>query len=93
MTGPLLWSPCAAATSFFIQEVVRLYTGLPQNGPQRAFGHVSGVVLNGSVTVGLGIVPDLMTSGRLAVESKTKRFEALDDLAIAKTGKASHVRR
>jgi hypothetical protein len=51
------------------------------------------MVLNGGVTVGLGIVPDLMTSGRLAVESKTKRFETFDDLAIAETGKASHIRR
>jgi hypothetical protein len=38
-------------------------------------------------------VPDLMASGRLAIECKAMRLETLDDLSIAKTGKSSHVRR
>jgi hypothetical protein len=72
-------------TLFFVQEIVRLDTGLSQNGPQRAFRQVSGMVGDGGVAIGLGIVPDLVASGRLTVKGKAERLETFDDLAVFKT--------
>jgi len=62
-----------------------LDAGLPQNGPQRFFRHVAGMIGDGSIAVGLFIVPDLVASGRLAIKHKTKHLEALNDLVIFKT--------
>jgi hypothetical protein len=48
---------------------------------------------DGGVTVGLIIVPDLVAPGRLAVKSKAKRLEPLDDLSVLKAGQAAHIKR
>jgi hypothetical protein len=44
------------------------------------------VVGNSGIPIGLFVVPNLVASGGLAVKSKTKRFEALDNLSVFKTG-------
>jgi hypothetical protein len=84
----------AASFSLFgVQKIVRLNVGLAQNGPQRTFRHIAGMVGDGGVAGGILIVPDLMASGRLAVEGKAERLEAFNDLSIGKTGEPSHIRR
>jgi len=54
----------------FRQEVFRIDTGLPQDGTQCTFRHVSGMVGNGGLAIGLRVVPDFMASGRLSIEGK-----------------------
>jgi len=42
-----------------------------EDGAERAFRHVAGMIGDGGVAVGGGVVPDLVTAGGLAVELKT----------------------
>jgi len=51
---------------------------------QRSFGQIAGVVGNGGIAAGGGVVPDLMTAGGLAVEFEAEFLQLLDDLPVLK---------
>ena len=71
---------------FLLQEVVGRDTCLFENGPKRSFRHVTGMIGYSGVSVGLLIVPDLMTAGGLAVKGETKRLEPLGYFSIPESG-------
>jgi hypothetical protein len=71
---------------FLLQKVVRRDTGLFENGPERAFGHVAGMIGYRGVSVGLLIVPDFMTTGGLAVKGETKYLGPLGYFSITESG-------
>lgn len=75
------------------QEVFRIDVCLSQNGAQRALGHVSGMVGDGGVAVGLMVVPNLVASGRLSIKSKTECLHSFYNPTIIKSGKSPHLRR
>ena len=65
-------SPALRGLSLLPQKLFRLDPCLFEDGPQRAFGHIAGVVGNGGVMVGRWVEPDLMGARRLAVELKSQ---------------------
>jgi hypothetical protein len=65
---------------FFLQEIVRRDTGLFEDGQESAFRHVSGMIGDCGVSVGLLVVPDFMTPA--AWRSKAKP-STLNRLAIS----------
>jgi len=67
------------------KEIIGLDVGFSQDRPERAFRDVARMVLDGGVSVGIFIVPDLMTSGSLAVKGKPESLELLYDLPVAET--------
>ena len=73
-----------------MKEFIWRDSGLLQNGAQRPFRHVPGMVGNSRVTTGSLTVPDFMTPGGLPVKRKSKLFQAPNDLTVAKTGQPSH---
>jgi hypothetical protein len=77
---------------FFIQKIVRRDTGLFENRTKSALWHVAGVIGNGGVLVSLCVVPDLVTTGSLAVKGKAKCFKTLGYLPVAKTCQSAHLR-
>lgn len=70
--------------SLFFQKIIGQDPGLFENGPLGAFGHVTGMVGDGGITVGFIVVPDLMTSVGLTVKGKSQGFKAFDDLTVIK---------
>jgi hypothetical protein len=48
-----------------------------------------GAIGEGGIAVGLGVEPDFMGAGRLAVELEAQALEPFDDLAIAETRQPS----
>lgn len=67
-----------------------IYARLLEDGAQRTFWQVAGMVGNGGVAIGGRVVPDLVAAGGLAMELHTQRFESLDDIAIPKAGEFAH---
>ena len=59
------------------QKFLHRNPSLFEYGPQRPLGHVAGVIGDGGVTVIDWMVPDLMTTGSLAVNSKPKCLSGL----------------
>ena len=57
-----------AHRSLLLQERLWLDTGLLEDGAQCAFGHIAGMIGNGGVAVGRGVVPDLVAAGGLAMK-------------------------
>jgi hypothetical protein len=72
------------------QEFIRRYSGLLQNGAQRPFRHLPGMVGNRRVTTCRLTLPDFMTAGSLPVKREPERFQAPYDLTVAETGQPSH---
>ena len=56
--------------SLLPQKLLRLDARLFEDGPQRAFGHITGVVGDGGVSVCGGVEPDFMATRRLAIKLK-----------------------
>ena len=56
------------------QKLLRLNPGLFENGSQRAFRHIAGMIWNGGVAVRGRVEPDFMAARRLAVELKAQQF-------------------
>ena len=89
-----------------VQEVFQGDASLIEDGAEGPFGQVSGVVGNGRVAVCLGVEPDFMTSGSLAVKTKTEHLyrsraqrsllralcapEPADDLGVTKPSQPAH---
>ena len=76
--------------SLLLQEHFRLDAGLLEDGAQRAFGHVAGMVGDGGVAVGRRVVPDLVAAGGLAMKLHPERLQSPGDVAVAKAGEPSH---
>lgn len=76
--------------SLLLQECLLIDARLLEDGAQRTFWHVTGMVRNGGVAVGGRVVPDLMAAGGLAMKLHTQRFESLGDVAIPKAGEFAH---
>lgn len=76
--------------SLLAQEGLLIDVRLLEDGAQRAFWHVAGMVGNGGVAVGGRVVPNLMATGGLAMKLHTQRFESLGDVAIPKAGELAH---
>ena len=55
-----------------MQEFIWRDSGMLQNGAQRPFRHVPGMVGNSRVTTGRLTVPDLMTAGSLPVKRESE---------------------
>ena len=78
---------------FFIQKIIRRNTGLFENRTKSAFRHIAGMIGYGGVSVSLCVVPDLVTTGGLAVEGKAKCFKTLGYLPVTKTCQTPHLLR
>ena len=76
--------------SLLLQERVRLDAGLLEDGAQRAFGHVAGMVGNGGVAVRGRVLPDLMAAGSLAMELEPEGLQSPGNVAVAKTSETTH---
>ena len=75
-----------------LQKLLDLDSCLLEDGAQRAFRHIAGMVWDGGVAVGHRIVPDLVGAGGLAVEFEAGAFESLYDGAVAKASQSPHYR-
>lgn len=73
------------------QEGFRLDVGLLEDGAQRAFRHIAGMIGDGGVTVGLRIEPNLMGARRLTVELEAELTQALDDLPVLEARQPPHL--
>jgi hypothetical protein len=60
--------------SLLLQKHFRFDACLFQDGAQRSFRHIAGMVGDGGVAIGCRVMADLMTAGRLTVELKAQRF-------------------
>lgn len=72
------------------QETIDADSGFAQYCPQRSFGHVPGVVRDRDLCARIQLAPHFMASGRRAVETKSKRAEALRNFAIAESRQTAH---
>ena len=72
------------------QKRLRRNARLLEDGAERSFRHVAGMVRNSGVTVGGRVVLELMRAGSLAVELEAEAFEPLHNLPVTKAGEASH---
>ena len=79
-----------AQRSLLLQEHFRLNAGLLEDGAQRAFGHIAGMVGDGGVAISCRVVPDLMAAGGLAMKLHPERLQSPGDVAVAKAGEPSH---
>ena len=70
---------------FLIQKLIRRNTGLLEDRPKCAFRHITRMIWNGGVSVGLCVVPDLVTTSGLTVEVKAKLLEILNYLPVTET--------
>ena len=84
-----LSSSTALLVLFLFKKIIGLDVGFPQDGPERAFRDVAWMVLDGGVSVGFFVVPDLMASGSLSVKGKPESLELLYDLPAGDTGRTS----
>lgn len=66
------WVGNRAGLSLLSQKSFRLDTRLLEDGAERAFRHIAGMVGDGGVVVGCGVEPDFMASRCLAIERKTQ---------------------
>lgn len=71
---------------FILQEVVRRDACLLENGSERTFRYIAGMIGYRGVSVGLLIVPDFMTTGGLTVKGETKCLEPLGYFSITESG-------
>ena len=69
-------------TLFLIQELIRRNTGLLEDRTKCALGHIARMIGNSSVSVGLCVVPDLVTTSGLAVKIKAKRLEMFSYIPV-----------
>ena len=74
------------------KEVVRRDVCLFQYSPQCTFRHVSGMVRDGCVAVGLWVVPNLMTTCCLPMERKAKLTQTSRDFTVLETSQSHHIR-
>ena len=72
------------------QKRLRRNARLLEDGAERSFRHVAGMVRNSGVTVSHWVVPDLMRAGSLAVQLEAEAFESLHDLPVTKVGETTH---
>lgn len=75
-----------------LQELFGVDAGLFEDRAQCALGHVAGMVGEGGVAVGGGVVPDFVRAGGLAMELEAGAFEPLHDVAISEASEAPHQR-
>jgi hypothetical protein len=75
-----------------MEKVVRIYARLFQDGAERSFGHVAGMIRDRRIAIGAGVVPDLMTTGGLSIELESTSLEPSNDLAITKAREPAHLR-
>jgi hypothetical protein len=75
------------------EKGVRIDLLLLENGPQRSFRHVAGMIWNRCVPVRRGAVPDFMTARGLAVKLKSGRLQPSRDFAVTGTCKTARFRR
>jgi len=66
------WSFVQLPCSLLFKEIIGLDVGFLQDCPERAFGDVARMVLDGGVSIGFFVVPDLKASGSLPVKGKPK---------------------
>jgi hypothetical protein len=55
---------------------------LPQDGAQRSFGHIAGVMWDRGVALGLEIKPDFMASRRMSMEFKSAPAQTLNYFGV-----------
>jgi len=63
---------------------------LLEDGAQRAFGHVTGMVWDRGVSVKVRVEPDLMRARSLAMEFQAERLQTLDDVPITEARQCTH---
>src|SRR5882762_1795079 len=73
-----------------VQHILNRCNGILENGAQRAFGHVTGIVRNRGVSVQVRVEPDLMRTGRLAMEFHAERLQSLDEVPVAEARQCAH---
>lgn len=61
-----------------------------QDGSQRPFGYVAGVIGNGDEATSCWINPDFVGTRCLPMELKSQCLQPLDDLPVLEPGQASH---
>jgi len=71
--------------------MVGIDPGLFESCSQCSFRHIAGMIRDCSIPVCLGIVPDLVAPGCMAVESKTECLQALNDLFVLEAGESAHL--
>jgi hypothetical protein len=71
-------------------ELIRINTGLLQNRPQGPFRHISGMVWDRRIAIGLRAEPDLVAPGRLAIKLKSEYLESTHDFTITESEKPTH---
>lgn len=72
-----------------VQEVVGGDSGLIEDGAEGAFGEVAGVIGDCRLAVGLGVEPDLVATGSLAIKAEPEEFEAACDFPVTETCEAT----
>ncbi|MHB1144796.1 MAG: hypothetical protein ACYCZS_07850 [Thiobacillus sp.] len=68
----------------------RLDSGLSEDGAERAFRDIAGMIGNGGIAAYFRIESDFMRACRLAVEFEAQLLQAPDDLPIAEAGQSPH---
>lgn len=63
---------------------------LREDGAQRSLRDVARVIGDRRVSVGGGVVPDLVTAGRLPIKLKAEAPEPSHHIAIAEPGQSTH---
>ena len=72
------------------QEYLRFDAGLLEDGSQRSFGQVPGVIGDGGVAVRCRVEPDFVGACCLAVELQAQRPKAADDVAVPESGQRAY---
>lgn len=72
------------------QEFRYRYPSLRENGAEGSLRDVAGVVGDRCVSLGSGVVPNLMASGRLPIKVKPEVPQPSDDITIAVACKRPH---
>jgi hypothetical protein len=73
-----------------LEECFGVDSSLPENGAERALGHIAWMVGDGRVAMRDGIDPDLVRAGSLAAKFKTHTLQSSHDLQVSKTGEPAY---
>ncbi len=75
-----------------LQEFINGDIGFAQDGPQRSFRHITGVVWKRDFAARYGVPPDFMATWTGAIKCESERAELPSDLAIFEPRESGHQR-
>jgi len=83
-------APWVRKSSSVRQKRIHADTRLAQDGAQRAFWNITGVVRNRGVAISGTLVPNLVGTRCLAVKHKAEGLQTLCDIAVSITRQTTH---